>query len=326
MAPCHFHRHTKMPARQEGVALITAVLIVAIVASVAAALSLGQQVWLRQMENINERAQANALRLAAANWAMAFLARDARESKTDHLGEDWAKKLPPLPAEGALISLSAEDAQGRFNLNNLVRNGQPSTPDIGVFQQLLRAAGADATLVEPLIDWIDPDSQPRPGGAEDIEYLNASPPHRAANQPLTSVDELRLVKGFTPKLIESLRPHVVVLPQATSINVNTALPAVLTALVGDAGAPAAQSILDRRQREPFTEAAQFATMLPAGVAAPQASHGVTSNYFLVTIEIQLGRTRHRSETLVQRPADGKPPVHVWQRRVWPTVIKEEKQT
>jgi len=314
------------PPEQRGVALITAVLIVAIVASAAAALSLGQQVWLRQMENISERAQANALRQAATNWAMAFLARDARNSKTDHLGEDWAKKLPPLPAEGALITLAAEDAQGRFNLNNLVRNGQPSTPDIAIFQELLRAEGLDVALVEPLIDWIDPDSQLRPGGAEDIEYLNLPAPYRAANQSLTSVDELRLIKGFTAKVIESLRPHVVVLPQPTSINVNTALPAVLTALLGSAGAPAAQSIVDRRLRDPFADAGQFAQMLPAGVAAPQAAHGVTSDYFLVTIEIRLGRTRHLSETLVQRPAGGKAPVHVWQRRVWPTVIREEKQT
>ena len=326
MAQRNWHGNLKTPARQQGVALITAVLIVAIVASVAAALSLGQQVWLRQMENINERAQANALRQAAANWAMAFLARDARESKADHLGEDWAKKLPPLPAEGALITLSAEDAQGRFNLNNLVRNGQPSTPDIGVFQQLLRAEGLDVALIEPLIDWIDPDTQQRPGGAEDIEYLNLPSPHRTANQPLTSIDELRLIKGFNSKVIERLRPYVVVLPQPTSINVNTALPAVLAALLGESGATAAQSILERRQREPFTEAGQFAAMLPAGVSAPQAAHGVTSTHFLVTIEIRLGRTRHLSETLVQRPADGKSPVHVWQRRVWPTVVKEEKQT
>ncbi|KPK69360.1 MAG: hypothetical protein AMJ84_09690 [Acidithiobacillales bacterium SM23_46] len=312
------------PAHQRGVALITAILIVAIVASVAAALSLGQQVWLRQMENINERAQANALRQAATSWAMAFLARDARESKTDHLGETWARQLPPLPAEGALITLSAEDAQGRFNLNGLVRNGQPSTPDIAIFQRLLRSEGLDVALVEPLIDWIDPDSEPRPGGAEDIDYLNLPSPYRAANQPLTSVDELRLIKGFTAEVIERLRPYVVVLPQPANINVNTALPAVLTALLGDAGAPAAQSILERRQREPFTEAGEFAKMLPAGAPAPQASYGVTSGYFLVTIGIQLGRTRYLSEALVLRPADGKRSVLVWQRRVWPTVIREEK--
>lgn len=317
-------RRSVAPARQRGVALITAVLIVAIVASVAAALSLGQQVWLRQMENITERAQANTLRQAAADWAMAFLARDARESKSDHLGEDWAKKPPPLPAEGGLITLAAEDAQGRFNLNNLVRNGQPSTPDIALFQQLLRAAGLDVALVEPLIDWIDPDSQQRPGGAEDIEYLNLASPYRTANQPLTSIDELRLIKGYTAKVVEALRPNVVVLPQPTSININTALAPVLTALLGESGAAALQPILERRQREPFTEAGQLATMLPAGVTAPQASHGVTSNYFLVTIDIRLGRTRHLSETLIQRAADGKPPVHVWQRRVWPTIVREEK--
>ena len=124
---------------QRGVVLITAVLIVAIIAGVAASLGLGQQVWLRQTENLIERAQADSLRRSALDWVAILLRRDADDNKLDHLGELWAKQLPPLPTEGGMIAVSIRDAQGLFNLNNLVRNGAPSAADIGVFQRLLTA-------------------------------------------------------------------------------------------------------------------------------------------------------------------------------------------
>jgi general secretion pathway protein K len=88
---------------QRGVVLITAVLIVAIIAGVAASLGLGQQVWLRQTENLIERAQADSLRRSALDWVAILLRRDANDNKFDHLNEPWAKQLPPLPTEGGMI-------------------------------------------------------------------------------------------------------------------------------------------------------------------------------------------------------------------------------
>jgi general secretion pathway protein K len=291
--------------------LITAVLIVAIIAGVAASLGLGQQVWLRQTENLIERAQADSLRRSALDWVAILLRRDADDNKLDHLDEAWAKQLPPLPTEGGMIAVSIRDAQGLFNLNNLVRNGAPSPADIGVFQRLLTAQGIDPALTEALIDWLDADSNTRPGGGEDIDYLAQQPPYRVANQPLTSVDELRLVRGFTPQIVEKLRPLVTVLPGPSEINVNTATEPVLTALLPVSASGAAATILRARKDQPFKDNGEFQRQLPPGTTL-DAAYGIKTGYFLVTIGIRFGRLDRRSESLIARPY-GQPASVLWHR-------------
>ena len=296
---------------QQGLALITAVLVVAIVATVAATLALGETVWLRQAQNVADRAQAESLRQGALSYAATLLARD--DAKVDHLGELWAKPLPPLPVEGGMIVIAVSDAQSLFNLNNLVRNGAPSVADIGMFQRLLVSQRLDPGLAEALIDWLDPDSTTRPGGAEDIEYLTLPQPYRAANQPLSSVEELRLVKGFTAATVEKLRPYVTALPQPTTVNVNTAVDQVLAALFTELPVSVLQPVLESRVSQPFTDPGQFMQRLPAGTNPPQASlYGINTGYFLVTIDIRIGRLQRRTEALIQRAA-GRPANILWHR-------------
>jgi general secretion pathway protein K len=296
---------------QQGLALITAVLVVAIVATVATTLALGEQVWFRQAQNMNNRAQAESLRRGALNYAAILLARD--DAKIDHLDELWAKPLPPLPVEDGMLAFAVYDAQGRFNLNNLVRSGQPSPADIAMFQRLLTALGIDPGLSEALRDWLDPDSTVSPGGAEDIEYLSLPQPYRSANQPLQSVDELRLVKGFTAKAVEKLRPYVTALPVPTMVNVNTAPDQVLAALFTNLPASALQPVLDSRVTQPFADAAQFIARLPSGTPPPQANlYGINTGYFLVTIDIRYGRLQRRTEALIER-VSGKPATVLWHR-------------
>ena len=304
--------------QQQGLALITAVLVVAIVATVATTLALGEQVWFRQAQNMTGRAQAESLRRGALNYAAILLARD--DAKIDHLGELWAKPLPPLPVEDGMLAFSVEDAQARFNLNNLVRSGKHSLPDIAVFQRLLASPqlkldpGLSEVLSAALLDWLDSNTTvDRPGGAEDIEYLSLPQPYRSGNQLLTSVDELRLVKGFTAEVVEQLRPYVTALPTApTTINVNTAPAEVLAALFTNPPAPAVlQSLLDSRVSKPFTELKQFTDKLPAGTTCPANLCDIKTGHFLVTIDIRYGRLQRRTEGLIER-ASGKATV-LWHR-------------
>jgi len=296
---------------QQGLALITAVLVVAIVATVATTLALGEQVWFRQAQNMTNRAQAESLRKGALNYAAILLARD--DAKIDHLGEPWAKPLPPLPVEDGMIAFAVSDAQGRFNLNNLVRAGAPSPPDIAMFRNLLTSQGLDRGLSDALLDWLDQNTTvDYPGGAEDIEYLSLPQPYRSANQPLQSVDELRLVKGFTAKAVEKLRPYVTTLPVPTAVNVNTAPDQVLAAMFTNPPAPAVlQPLLDSRVNLPFDSTAKFLEKLPPGTSPPPASlYDVKTGYFLVTIDIRYGRLQRRTEALIER-ASGKPATVLW---------------
>jgi general secretion pathway protein K len=293
-----------MPAArtQRGVALVTAVMIVAIAAAIAAQIAFAHQIWFRQMENVAERGATDWLRRGALHWASVALLDDAAKNPIDHLGESWAMGLPILPVEGGAIKVSIEDAQSRFNLNNLVRNNAPSPQDIAIFGRLLEALQLDRSLADALVDWIDPNSNVSAGGAEDIDYLNLKTPYRAANRPLASVDELRLVRGFDAKTVAALLPYVTVLPSTapSEINVNTASPVVLAALVQGLDLPTAQGIADGRLGKPFNNINEFTLKLPRGPTPPTGGMSVKSDYFLITLDTSIGRHERRSEALLQR--------------------------
>ncbi|MBI3570204.1 MAG: type II secretion system minor pseudopilin GspK [Gammaproteobacteria bacterium] len=275
-------------------------LVVAIAATTAAYLSLDQQIWLRQAQNLSDRAQAEVVRAGAQEWAITLLAKDAKDSTSDDLTENWAKPLPPLAVEGGQVTGRIRDAQGQFNLNNLVRNGVPSPPDIGAFQHLLQSLALDPNLTDAVIDWIDTDSDARAAGAEDIDYLQMKTPYRAANQPMQSVEELRLVRGFTQDVVNKLRRWLTVLPQPTEINVNTAEKEVLSALFYTLPATSIDQLIAQR---PYTDQAKLAGKLQelaAGTTLPQAFYGIKSSYFEVEVITLFGRYQRTTQALIQR--------------------------
>ncbi len=293
---------------QRGLALITAMLVVAVAATTAAYLGLDQQIWQRQSENLTDRAQAEVVRAGALEWAITILDKDVKEGSSDDLTEDWARKLSPISVEGGMVTGQIFDAQSKFNLNNLARNNQPSPSDIGAFQHLLKSLLLDPNLTDSVIDWIDSDSNARPGGAEDIDYLQMKIPYRAANQPLQSVEELRLIRGFTPEIVEKLLPWVTALPQPTEINVNTAPLEILAAAFYTLPASAVEQLLQQR---PYKDQAKLNAKLQElaeGKTLPPVPIGVKSSYFEITVETLFGRYQRTTQALVQRGA-GKETFH-----------------
>jgi general secretion pathway protein K len=298
-----------MPARraQRGIALVTAVMIVAIAAAIAVQIAFAHQIWFRQMENVADRDATDWLRRGALHWASLALLEDAAQSSTDHLGENWAMGLPTLPVEGGTIRVSIEDAQGRFNLNSV---GNPAS--LQVLSRLLQVLRLDPQLANAVLDWIDTDSVASAGGAEDVDYLNLNPPYRAANRPMASVDELRLVRGFDANTVAALLPYVTVLPVATNdINVNTASPVVLAALTG-MDLPTAQRIAEDRASTAYKSIDEFKSKLPRGSTPPTAGMILKTDFFLVTLDTSIGRHERRTEALLQR-LPNKTTTLIWHR-------------
>ena len=292
---------------QRGIALVTAMMIVAIAAAIAAQIAFAHQIWFRQMENVADRDATDWLRRGALHWASLALLEDAAQNSTDHLGESWAMGLPTLPVEGGSIKVSIEDAQGRFNLNSV---GNPA--NLQVLNRLLEVLRFDPQLANAVLDWIDTDSIVSAGGAEDIDYLNLDPPYRAANRPMASVDELRLVRGFDAKTVAALAPYVTVLPAATNdINVNTAPPAVLAALTG-MDLPSAQRIAEERGSTAYKTIDEFKSKLPRGSTPPTAGMILKTDFFLVMLDTSIGRLERRSEALLQR-LPNKTTTVIWHR-------------
>jgi general secretion pathway protein K len=300
------------PSRQSGVAIIIVLLIVALATSLAAFMATQQNLWLRQVESQADRAQARRIGIAAIDWARAVLADDAVTSSTDHEKEMWASRLPAMPVENGEVTGVIEDRQGLFNLNNLVRNGSTSAPDVAQFKRLLEMLGLSGELATALADWMDTDSETQyPGGAEDVYYLALAQPYRAANRPLAEIGELSLVKGFDIGTIERLRPYVAVLPLPGAINVNFAPPEVLAALAENMSLADARLLAQQRGVQPFKNVADFRERLPhGGIQVPDQNITVISQFFLVTGRATVGGAQVTTQALLQR-LGGWPSV-VWQ--------------
>ena len=126
------------PGRQRGVALITAVLMVALATMLAVDVGFRGFLDQRRSGTLFALDQGYEIALGAEAWAADFLRRDLIETRTDHLGETWARPLPPLPIEGGTVEGRLEDLQGRFNLNNLVHADGTANPQ--AVQQLGQSA------------------------------------------------------------------------------------------------------------------------------------------------------------------------------------------
>lgn len=301
---------------QRGMAVITAILVVALVASAASFMAWQQQLWVRQVENLNEQAQSRAVVLAAMQWARSILAQDAHGSNVDHLEEGWAMALAPLPVEGGELAGELTDQQGLFNLNSLVRGGRISATDIAVFRKLLELLQLPPEHAAAVVDWIDPDAEVTyPGGAEDGDYLALDPPYRAGNRALTTLDGLARLKGFDAATLERLRPFVTALPQPTQVNVNTAPAEVLAAAIAELTLEQAQALVTARKGKHFKDIADFRARLPKTVTqVNETLLSVGSRYFLVSGHARFGRAKVGLQALLERQAKAWPTL-VWQKNI-----------
>jgi general secretion pathway protein K len=289
-------------ARESGVAAITAVLIVAVAASAAALMLAQQSATLDQAMMVASRAQADQYAEAGLDWARGVISADP--GNVDSLADGWAQPIAGLPVERAIVSGDISDEQGKFNLNNLVVANHRSPDDIEIFQRLLAALGQDPALAEAVVDWIDADSDlAGPGGAEDPYYLALPRPYRAANQPLVQVEELYRVRGFDAKAVAALKPYVTALPATarTTINVNTADPRLLAAVLPNVPRAALEQFVARRVTKPFVSSADIGQWASAfDPKASTAALDVKSAYFGVHVRVAQDDVQLATDALVQR--------------------------
>ena len=300
--------------RQSGIALITAVLVVAVAVIAATAMLVTQNVAIHRSSNLRFVEQAWWYGAGVENWVGEILRKDREEGdEVDHLGEDWAQPVDYLPIEGGFVSGQVLDQQGCFNINNL--DGPYAEQAAEQFKRLLGfLEGADPYiapgLVQAIQDWIDPGLDPRtPGGAEDSIYTGFDPPYRAANRPMQSVSELMLVNGMTPELYQALLPYVCAVPDRNDlrINVNTAKPRVLASLAEGLTEKDGDTLAARQVERPYESTQDFrAEDTLRGKSVDERMISVATGYFLLTGEIRVGNGRVRLYSLIFRESNGTP--------------------
>ncbi len=300
-------------ARQQGVAIVLALAVVALAALAATAMLVSQSTWSRQVELTAGHVQAQHLIQAGLDWARAVLSDDRRASNVDTLGEPWALQLPPMPVENGSLVGHLEDQQGKFNLNNLLQDGKVNLAQLAYFRRLLSILALPPALADSLADWIDADSEPQPqGAAEDAYYLSLQPPYLAANRPLTDVAELARVRGFDDNVRARLRPFVTALPRFTAVNVNTASPEVMSAIVDGLHLDDARAVVAQRQRMYFRDSTDFLSQLPRGLRVPNENIAVSSDYFIATMAVTIDGAQARGSALLARENAGWPAI-VWRK-------------
>lgn len=300
--------------QQRGVALITALLIAALVTVVAVAMASRQQLDVRRTGNMLEADQAYLYALAAESWVTQVLKEDKQKTQIDTLNEDWAMKLPPIPIEGGVISGSVEDLQGRFNLNNLVvtggkNAGKPDAAQVKILRSILEQVSfAEENIQIPpalpnrVADWIDTNLNSLADGAEDLDYLGLEVPYRAANRLMASPSELAAITGVSLADVDALLPFVAALPEPTQVNINTAPEMVLMSLNEDITPRIANELAEYRLDTPFEDAASFVKKLKDDydITLDSKLVSVSSEYFLLTSDAAIGRTTLRMYSLLER--------------------------
>jgi len=301
-----------LPGRQRGVALVTAVLVVAIASIIATSMLKRQNFDTQRTANIINHEQAVAYAIGAEHWAGIELGKDARSNGYDYLQENWAYELPALPIEGGFISGSLEDLQGRFNLNSVLDPLQAER-----FSRLCQALGVDPGFIPALQDWIDADTEERVNGAEDDSYTLLLPPYRAANHDLADTSELLLVKGVTVQDYNILMHYVSALPGGIETNVNTALPVVLQSLANDLKPQDVETLVAARDDRPFQDVERFVKQTVFDEKGMQEDYlTVSSQYFLLTANVMLGNAPLTLQSVLYRSPTGI--ITVIQRRFGPT--------
>ena len=280
---------------QKGVALIMVLLAMALVVMLASGMTQQQSLRVFKAGHYLAQQQGLSIALGAEAFARQILTRDYEEDKennamVDSLDEFWAANAAVLPLDdNGVAEVQIDDLGGRLNLNDLVGpNGQVDPVARQRFVQLFEALGITTVSVDSLIDWIDPDDQTVTAyGAEDGQYLLADPGYRVANQPFTSVSELRLIEGMTEEIYQALQPHVAALPvSGAGVNVNTATAMVIRSLHEELTDAQAAAILERREEERFENLQDFLALPEfAGLGLKSVGLGLQTRFFEVVSRI-----------------------------------------
>jgi general secretion pathway protein K len=304
-----------MLKRQRGVAVITALLLTTLAVTIVASLFWQQQVQVRSMENQRLHLQTKWILRGALDWARLVLRQDGFDHREytalDHV---WATPLAETRldqyiererVEGevfdATLSGSIVDATSRYNLRNLANEHKPIQAQIGVFKRLLQNLQLDPALAERTANAIANTQTARPEPPGEGQPPPAAQPAQGSSAPmeLTNLDDLLSIPGYTLETVAKLRDFAIVLPEPTTVNVNTAPPQVLAAVVPDLSVSEANSLVVRRKQAHFRTLAMFNSAI-GGREPTEGTADVKSEYFLVLSRVRLDRAALNAEALINR--------------------------
>lgn len=289
-------------------------IIVTLVATLATAM-VWQQWRAVQVESAERaRAQSAWILSGALDFARLILREDQRSGRPTALTEPWATPLAESrlstflavdkaqadDGPEAFLSGSISDAQGRYNLTNLVTPAAGATPasvslpELETLQRLCQLLGVEAGVADRIATGL----------------LDALAPSTGAAPLLPRTVAQLSWLGLDPASVQALQPYVVLLPVSTPINVNTASKEVLAAAIKGMDPASAERLIQIRQRTPFKDLPGFTAQV-AAFAPLTAKLDVRSSFFEVRGRLRLADRVLVERSMVQRLPNGQ--INVLQR-------------
>lgn len=284
--------------KQQGIALLLALTVIAIAASLAATMLFNSELAVSRTTQQLRQTQAWQLALGMEDWAVRLLQRDAELNQVDSYGDLWGQPLPATQVEGGMISGEIQDLSGRFNVNRLLAGdtGQVNIDEHQRFRRLVvDILRLDAAIVDQLLDYMDADREPRPLGYENYPALASGRIHFLAHS-----DELNRLPAVTERAYETLLPVISVLRPDAPLNLNTASPQVMMMLSPDINQTLARQLQPASAR-PWLSVTDFlAQPLLADINIPATGLAVHSTGFLAHASIVMDETRLEMYSLILR--------------------------
>ncbi|MFG6488912.1 type II secretion system minor pseudopilin GspK [Roseateles sp. BYS78W] len=303
---------TQRRHHQRGAALLTAMIIVTLIASLA-----GGMVWQQyravQIEAADRaRAQSAWVLQGALDWARLILKTDS--PAVDELNDFWATPLAEsrlstfLAADGstagdddgpeAFLSGYIEDAQSHYNLRALV--GGPQVPEeekltLELLCSQVNAPPGTAALIITGLRAAFPAAASAASAAASSATVTT-----VTSGPLqpAGLDQLSWL-GLDADTIKRLQPYVVLLPKATPVNLNTAPREVIRALL-NIDLASAERVVQGRKSKAFKTTADALPFLPTNTTIATGRASVNSSYFIVTGRLRLDERQLEQRSLVER--------------------------
>lgn len=302
------------PRRQRGAALLLAMLILTLVATMASGM-VWQQWRAIQVESAERaRTQSAWILSGALDWARLILREDARTGGADHLGEPWAVPLAEArlssflaadrdnnsaaESDGleAFLSGSITDAQSRWNLRLLIdAQGKVAPAQLRVLQRLADMAGLPSDTAERIAQVL------QKAWAPSVAAAGGAAAEPAAIAPRRLAELVWL--GIEADALRRLEPWATLLPgNDTRINLNTAPAEVIAAAVDGMNLGSAQRLVQERQRAPLRDlnAPSTRAYFPADPQTSLEGLGVSSRFFIVEGRLRLGERVLEERSLIER--------------------------
>lgn len=299
---------------QRGTALLLAMIILTLVSTVAAGMVWSQQRAIEIEAAERARAQAAWILNGALDWSRLILREDARSGGSDHLGEPWAVPLAEarlstfLAADRntteddgpeAFLSGRIVDLQARYNLRGLIgENGEVVESELAVLSRLCALVGVPSGTAAQIADGLG-DAWRKSGTTVSLG--------------IQRLDQLAWL-GIDRQVLSQLDPYVVVLPDVTGVNLNTAPREVIAALVEGLPPSVADRLIQVRQRNPFRTLTD--ADLPEPLVWPSGRAVVASRFFEVTGRLRLDDRVLEERSIIERrpPTQGSEVVAILRQR------------